>query len=420
MNILVIGNGFDIEHGLPTKYANFLDFIKWIGELSLGTHIGKKEDFEAKLNNEIKGDALDKKVKGFLTSEIFFERKSFNEWINEENSKELIDCSKKNIWVEYFNGKEEYKNKRWVDFETEISKVIQALEYSNELSTYYKNAPKNGATSTASIIRTYEKYDINKDVIFSNIISCIKDKKYVFVNKSVNQISESDLDKIIEILNKDLIQIIRCLEIYLYDYVGKLPCSESKYIENEKYDGVLSFNYTNTFEKLYKLKWMSRTTEKLEEPFDYIHGKADLVKHKKKEENNMVLGIDEYLEGDDKNKKLDFIQFKKYFQRILKKTGNEYRKWIREMNKKPNHHEITIFGHSLDVSDKDILKKLILESAYKDEKGIYQNNTKVIIYYYSEEVYAKQISNLVKIIGQDELIDRVSGENPSIIFKKQN
>ena len=26
MNILVIGNGFDLAHGLPTKYGNFLEF----------------------------------------------------------------------------------------------------------------------------------------------------------------------------------------------------------------------------------------------------------------------------------------------------------------------------------------------------------------------------------------------------------
>ncbi len=27
MKILMIGNGFDLEHDLPTKYTQFLDFI---------------------------------------------------------------------------------------------------------------------------------------------------------------------------------------------------------------------------------------------------------------------------------------------------------------------------------------------------------------------------------------------------------
>lgn len=30
MNVLIIGNGFDIAHKLPTKYTHFLNFIKFI------------------------------------------------------------------------------------------------------------------------------------------------------------------------------------------------------------------------------------------------------------------------------------------------------------------------------------------------------------------------------------------------------
>ena len=43
MNILVIGNGFDLEHELPTKYKDFIDFMSyptiWIRE------IDTKKDF---------------------------------------------------------------------------------------------------------------------------------------------------------------------------------------------------------------------------------------------------------------------------------------------------------------------------------------------------------------------------------------
>ena len=34
MNILVIGNGFDLAHGLPTKYTDFLDFIDVIEQVT--------------------------------------------------------------------------------------------------------------------------------------------------------------------------------------------------------------------------------------------------------------------------------------------------------------------------------------------------------------------------------------------------
>ena len=144
----------------------------------------------------------------------------------------------------------------------------------------------------------------------------------------------------------------------------------------------------------------------------------------------MVLGIDEYLEGEDKNKQLEFIYFKKYFQRIHKETGCLYRKWIEEMKqynkddflkkkkqqpslieedyaKNINHH-IYIFGHSLDITDKDILKELIC-----------CENTSTTIFYVNRKVYVNQISNLVQVINQKELINRVSEPNKTIIFKQQ-
>ena len=33
MNILVLGNGFDLAHGLPTKYTDFLKFVEVIKQV---------------------------------------------------------------------------------------------------------------------------------------------------------------------------------------------------------------------------------------------------------------------------------------------------------------------------------------------------------------------------------------------------
>ena len=54
-----------------------------------------------------------------------------------------------------------------------------------------------------------------------------------------------------------------------------------------------------------------RRTSVLE--FDYVHGKADL--RNDIQSTNMVLGIDEYLEGDARDKDLEFIEFKKFFSK---------------------------------------------------------------------------------------------------------
>ena len=40
MKILVLGNGFDVDHGLPTSYANFLAFCNAVVNISLYPEAG--------------------------------------------------------------------------------------------------------------------------------------------------------------------------------------------------------------------------------------------------------------------------------------------------------------------------------------------------------------------------------------------
>ena len=94
-------------------------------------------------------------------------------------------------------------------------------------------------------------------------------------------------------------------------------------IKNLPYlDKILSFNYTCAYQRIYG-----------EHPFlefDYVHGKADL--RNDIQSTNMVLGIDEYLEGDARDKDLEFIEFKKFFQRIHKETGGYMKAGLRKFS----------------------------------------------------------------------------------------
>ena len=124
----------------------------------------------------------------------------------------------------------------------------------------------------------------------------------------------------------------------------------------------------------------------------------------------MVLGIDEYLPESRRNRETEFIAFKKYYQRIYKETGCEYKKWIDDIRGDLNNdkHELYIFGHSLGETDGDVLRDLILT-----------DNVYTTIYYWNKETMGKQIANLVKVIGQDELIRRTGGSTKTITFQKQ-
>lgn len=81
---------------------------------------------------------------------------------------------------------------------------------------------------------------------------------------------------------------------------------------------------------------------------------------------------------------------------------------VKKLKENPQKHNLYIFGHSLDITDRDILRDLILN-----------DNVYTTIYYLNKDVLGQQITNLVKVIGQNELIKRTGGSAKTIIFKQQ-
>lgn len=362
MNILVIGNGFDLAHGLPTRYDDFLTFVD--------------EFIEYKVANECNIRFLD-----------YF--KNLNE-TNINLYKQIDKLIEDNRWLNYFLTLRENKallNKQtWIDFESEMSKVIKTIdEYRNKLirEKVFENE-----------LKQIDKYSF--DVLYY-----ILEKK-----EKLNQIdcllSIEDIRELKEELISDLNRLIRCLEVYLDDYVRKNCFDELKkfkYIEAINIDKLLTFNYTNTYEYIYGKSNIN---------FDYIHGRAN-VEHDLNS-CNLVLGIDEYLDENEKNSNIEFIQFKKFFQRIYKGTGCLYKDWIMECFENSFIDELNLYfiGHSLDVTDKDILSELIL-----------CDRAKTTIYYHNQDALGRMIANLVKVIGEDELISRTGGSKAAISFVQQ-
>lgn len=372
MNILVIGNGFDLAHGFPTTYG---DFLRFADVFKRYREVCKKEKIEAE---EL---AIgDKRLVLFL-----FELNKQEHQIYEELEEMLVD----NIWIEYFwkiyENRESIKN-GWIDFENEISKVIQTIDKINQKIQKCKREERS-----VPDILLYEKQ------IFELL--------GVDVLKLYNEgIGEYKIN-----LLKDLNKLIRGLEIYLACYVGRMtPEVRSVDIENLDINCVLSFNYTDTYEKWY----CSAADKKIS--YDYIHGKINL--NNDENTSNLILGIDEYLLGEEKRTNNEFIEFKKFYQRIYKKTGCIYTDWVKNIYKQqqiykkgnPPQNNVYIIGHSLDVTDGDVLATLIN-----------MPNTKTTIFYHMREAFGKQISNLVKILGEDELISKVHGSDASIVFCKQ-
>lgn len=364
-NILIIGNGFDLAHKLPTTYKDFLKFIKVIGFLE--SNIFYYRSFRKEFPELIDYLGLD--------SYFYSQKNTINELWNKrkqidveservKNIEKMRELSDNNYWIKTFS-RTTAKN-GWVDFEAEISRVIQLFDKAR----------------TNKVLSKEEKMELDQAIptIFGYTLN--------------DEVMQKCFDKMLIDLNN----LIMCLEIYLEDYVRSIPVEViSQDIFDLNIDCLLSFNYTDTFSRLYSCK-----NEVVN--YDYIHGKSDLGT----KDNNMVLGIDDYLEGDETYTNTYFLEFKKYFQRLHKKTGCVYKKWLEDIDQSSEYINVYIFGHSLAMTDKDVLREFI-----NHEK------TKITIYYVDEERYKDQITNLVHMIGPDKLNAMVYGTDPKLRFVKQ-
>ena len=420
MNILVIGNGFDLAHGLPTKYTDFLEFCRMVrciyDEEKLDESMDECWDrLNIKVSyykDELKYIFMEAWNKREINlSKYEFEGQYFQGIITNtylDKVDEYIGVHfNDNLWIRYFLNYSNYSKGNWIDFESEISKVIQQLN--NDM--FYGEA---------------QKYQLTDEVVkLSNDFLNQTYSGYTFIMQSIGDFLEGEskaitFKEIRDRLHSDLNKLIRALELYLTEFVGNMEIMKmSPDIRNIRVDRLLSFNYTETYSTNYGSVEL--------ENIDYIHGEADA--NNTIESNNMVLGIDEYLSDEQKNKDIDFIAFKKFYQRIYKQTGCKYREWVDVIKesakpivsklrtiyptqipfvKFPDKHNLYIFGHSLDVTDKDILRDLILN-----------DNVYTTIYYFSKDDLGTKIANLVKVIGQDELIKRTGGITKTIEFKLQ-
>lgn len=127
--------------------------------------------------------------------------------------------------------------------------------------------------------------------------------KYVILSNGNIHYFWNIYNDLIEKTYQDLEKLIRCLEIYLSDCIGKIQLTRcSPDIEKIKVDSVLSFNYTKIPTDFYPS--LSIRTH-------YIHGCADSNRPAK--DNNMVLGVNEYWEESEKSFHTNFNAYKNLF-----------------------------------------------------------------------------------------------------------
>lgn len=194
--ILLIGNGFDLAHGLPTSYSYFLDFCD---------KVEKKFNFQSGINekdyktNELNDWNIDDSIK----SKLYEWDKNTNNNLNKLFI-EIYDNIKDNIWINYFLNIRYTLGKNWIDFESEISNIIQAFE-----------CIRDNIERRERIQQSERNKVIKLEVV----------KDFVDISKEIEGLKELDLedmytnlklfDVYIKKMTVDLDRLIRALEIYI-------------------------------------------------------------------------------------------------------------------------------------------------------------------------------------------------------------
>ena len=352
MKILVIGNGFDLDHKLPTSYKNFLEFCNYVIEKHQSPGY---IDTENRINDK----------------QLMFYKKLENE----SNLDLFLTYLDKNLLINYFIKKS--KGVNWIDFESEIKNIVDVCtelekEYSNENTNYYEVNSKHKAIDLCSKLKLHVFHQTGPYRFEINAISLqmLYNSLYLYLDK-----------------------LTKALELYISEFINieKLNTFSPDIVEFNP-DRVISFNYSNTFERLYSATSNAKNV-------DYIHGKAHNIIGLNTD-SNIVLGI-----TSDQTVKSNYVTFEKYYQRITKRTGAQYKEWLKNNDEQI---DIMFFGHSLDSADTDILIDLI-ENKKSFVKILYHDNTS----------YKTIVENLNRVLGKEKLISYVYGSKPKIAFIKQ-
>ena len=339
-NVLVIGNGFDIAHGLYTKYIDFYNFCNAIKRV-----LNDKKDIA--IREDIKEELLRSEFMK-STANIINNKKI----VNDDMLEKMINICKNNYWLNCIEERNLSNDPHWCDIEGVIADEISKLSYVAKKydGVRVSNFALNESNEIINIYQHVMNY-ASKSYSFKTSVCLFKEK-----------------------LLSDLNDLTWMLEIYLSKFLNR-KSKTYKFFETLNIDYIINFNYTDTYNKLYKKNI----------PTHFIHGK---IRNNDKDAMNMVFGIGDSINEDDNN--YEFIEFQKYYQRIIYKTGNDYAKWL-DNNEIMN---IFIFGHSVNEADGDIIKRLIT-----------RKYTNIYIYYYDQPALNSIVANLTRILGKETIID---------------
>ena len=369
--ILILGNGFDIAMDRKTKYTDFIDF--------------EKQLFSNPNEELLK----------------FLKSKNIS-----------IEKYRDNLYLKFINENKDTLGDNWSNLEIMISQLADAIMYFKENNDLIFKVATTGRIWLLEEKLLQEKNYRSKLYIANMFSSLFYEKSWSSLEREVA------LEKLNNEFINQLDLLIELLEIYL-SYIDFLDF-EVRNIKSKPTaldavphllsSYVLNFNYTNTSSYLFGT---------VEERTHFIHGRIDLDRTFSRI-NTMVFGIED--KENDVNG--DLIPYQKYYQRVVKETGNTFEEFFKPSYKYSNEgvsksipKNIIIYGHSVDPLDKEIFQKCFkLVEIVLEQSRMFKY--RFIFTYVDEPAKRSIIKNLAIILGKEKMIELTGKKN--IVFIKSD
>jgi len=312
--LFLIGNGFDLAHGLKTRYT---DFIIWYLNKTLIQIMTTPEYNDELIRIQRRG--VTGPINNITTIQGFKNEIIRNALILEYKHpfiKKLIDSA---------------HGYNWVDIES---------EYYTQLTDLYIRLENKNITKHPIIDKELKSLNLVLEHIKKELIEYLSE-----IEKNPKQKNE----EIHQYFNKEIIQLMEENK-HTGMYKGKIL--------------LLNFNYTSTIETYFNTQFPG-----VQHEVNYIHGKLMNV-----EKNPIIFGygdeIDSYYEKIERLNQNEFLKHIKSFGYL--KVGN-YRNlssFINRTGLNPEY-EVFIMGHSCGLSDRILLNSIFENPNCKSIKIFY-------------------------------------------------
>lgn len=374
--IVLIGNGFDLAHKLPTSYK---DFINWYWDYRfqglIDCHTNVTEDILCKMTY------LDK----LWTGALYFDYKLKNSYgidiydhLKSNDKKYKVELSP--LFERIMNSVE---TKRWVDIENEYYHLLKKyaienpsdvntkelnkqLQYLQDLLIKYLTIINQAEIETNSYINNKIYSPIRPDDI---CVEWRKDFKE-YINWCINQESSYWIPKMERYGDRLSIADVdeykrNYQEVYYMNYPRPFMLPDNIML--------LSFNYTKTARKYHNQNFF----------LNYIHGELE-------KPNSIIFGYGDELDEDFKKlKELNDNECQRNVKSIKYLESDSYRNVLAFIESAP--YQVCIMGHSCGNSDRTLLNTLFE----------HKNCISIKPYYYKKEDGTDNYLELVQNISRN-------------------